>query len=88
MKNHQWSPCKWRIDGAKDGLGEVFIARVTNSDGTDRYAVRQGDNVLNTDGGWEYEPQPSNRDDAFFKRCRFATFDDAAMCYQFHNPAK
>jgi hypothetical protein len=27
--------------------------------------------VLNGTGGWEIEPSPSNREDAFLERCRF-----------------
>lgn len=47
--------------------------------GVVRWSIRRvGDNCcLNRDGRWEYEPQPSSRDDAFFARCRFASLDDA-----------
>lgn len=31
---------------------------------------------FNHDGEWEYEPLPSSRDDAFFKRCRW-TLEEA-----------
>lgn len=37
----------------------------------DLYAVEHGGYVLNTDGEWEYEPQPSSRDDEFKARTRF-----------------
>lgn len=33
--------------------------------------------VLNQDGEWEYEPQPSSRDDAFFARCRWPSAREA-----------
>jgi hypothetical protein len=38
---------------------------------TGRWAVKGMFGVLNTDGEWEYEPSPSNRDDDFLARCRF-----------------
>ena len=44
----------------------------------ERWAVRRGRCCLATDGKWEWEPSPSSRDDAFYARCRFASFDDAA----------
>lgn len=39
--------------------------------GEDKWAVKNTFYVLNKDGEWEREPSPSNRDDAFFARCRF-----------------
>ena len=36
-----------------------------------KWAVRQSNQVLSTSVVWEYEPIPSSRDDAFYKRCRF-----------------
>lgn len=41
------------------------------------WAIRENGFCLNKDGEWEYEPQPSSRDDEFFDRCRFATLDEA-----------
>jgi hypothetical protein len=44
----------------------------------ERYAVNRGDKtVLSVDGEWEYSPLPSSRDDAFYERCRFKSFDAA-----------
>lgn len=76
-----WTPCKWRIPGAQDRLREVFIEAVANIDGPDRFAIRQGGYVMAKDGEWEYEPMPSSRDDDFFARCRYATFEEAAATY-------
>ena len=44
-----------------------------------RYAVRFSFNsvVLNRNGEWEREPLPSNRDDEFYDRCRFKSFEEA-----------
>lgn len=33
--------------------------------------------VLAKDGEWECEPMPSGRDEAFYARCRFDTFEEA-----------
>jgi len=43
----------------------------------ERFAVRRIGDCLSKDGQWEYEPTPSSRDDAFYARCRFDTFEDA-----------
>lgn len=42
------------------------------------WAVREGGAVLTRRGQWEYEPSPSSRTDAFLKRTRFATAQEAA----------
>jgi len=36
------------------------------------WAVVDGPFVLTKDGDWEYEPNPSSRDDEFYERCRFS----------------
>lgn len=33
--------------------------------------------VLAKNGGWEYDPLPSSRDEAFYRRCRFDSFEEA-----------
>lgn len=58
--------------------GDYTIDRVPQSTGPDRFAVRSNAGLcLTTNGEWEYEPLPSNRDDEFYKRCRFASFIEA-----------
>ena len=44
-----------------------------------RYAVRLGGLILARDGRWEWEAMPSDRDDAFYTRCRFLSFKDARI---------
>lgn len=39
--------------------------------GTNRWAVLDGPYCLGRDGEWEYEPLPSNRDDAWIEAHRF-----------------
>ena len=54
--------------------GGVRIEACRQRDGSRLWAVRNsfGD-VLNKQGEWEWEPQPSSRDEAFLRRCRFDT---------------
>ncbi|OIQ64934.1 hypothetical protein GALL_535120 [mine drainage metagenome] len=58
--------------------GECRIEKVTNRDGRASWAVRRRSAVLNKQGEFEYEPLPSNRDDAFLQRCRFDSALEAA----------
>lgn len=53
------------------------IERVQQVEGADLWAVRRNGDVLNKQGAWEWEPRPSERDDNFLTRCRFATSAEA-----------
>lgn len=55
------------------GQDPLRIERVTRRDGPAHWAVRWMGNVLATDGSFEFEPSPSNRDVDFLARCRFAS---------------
>jgi hypothetical protein len=71
----------WRWDPSEktnDGTCPVTIEQVRSMDGDYRYAVRQASAVLSKTGEWEHEPIPSSRDDAFFLRCRFDSWEEAA----------
>lgn len=57
-----------------DEEGPIFTVAVTNRG--KGWAVCWMGEVLNDSNQWEYEPQPSSRDDDFYNRCRF-TQDDA-----------
>lgn len=58
--------------------GDVTIEAVEQSDGSLKWAVRNGGrSILNKLGEWEREPMPSSRDDAFIERCRYATAIEA-----------
>lgn len=52
-----------------------------------QWAIRSGGDALNKSGEWEWEPNPSSRDDAFFARCRWATRDEAYAAWQAQQPA-
>lgn len=47
------------------------------------FAVRRpGGECLNRQGGFEVEPSPSNRDQAFLDRCRWSDFGEAARALE------
>lgn len=77
----EWVPVKWirRSDLDQHELTPVEIGLMNSPfyEG-DTYAVRDGrSGCLNKKGEWEYEPMPSSRDDAFYARCRFPSFEAA-----------
>ena len=58
-------------------LFPVVVERCRRADGPPRWAIRQKGFCLNKKGKWEYEPLPSSRTEAFFKRCRWDDRDEA-----------
>jgi hypothetical protein len=54
-----------------------IVERVNPPEGQIRYAVTWLGRVANHDCEWEWEPQPSSREDAFYKRCRFDDWEEA-----------
>lgn len=69
----------WKPSEATGDYGlPIMIDRMRQMDGSIKYAVRQSGACLSRSGEWEYEPIPSSRDDEFFARCRFETWEDAA----------
>lgn len=63
--------------------GVILVQRMSQMDGSDLWAVRnRHGSVLAKDGQWEFEPQPSSRDDAFMERCRYATHLEALQVAQ------
>jgi hypothetical protein len=56
------------------------------SRGKGGWVVTDGSGVLNSDGEFEYEPLPSNRDDEFIARTRFKTIEGALANFQKHLP--
>lgn len=81
MNHPELIPVKYEIPDTRDykrgGFG-IFI----DDRGKGKWAIVNGfGDVLNKDGEWEWEPQPSSRDAAFFERCRYSS---AAEAYQFY----
>ena len=67
---------------ATDFLG-VHAEACVQPDGSTRWAIRSGSSqVLGKDGVWILEPQPSNRDTAFYQEYRFDTLDEATAFYR------
>ena len=58
----------------------VMLERVRGHAGI-RWAIRQIGACFNKRGKWEYEPIPSSRTEAFFKRCRWDTAEDAIAAW-------
>src|SRR5262249_25254815 len=54
----------------------VLLERVRGRNGAG-LAIRQLGACYNKSGKWEYEPMPSSRTEAFFKRCRWGSPDAA-----------
>lgn len=65
-------------DPRRRGMDDIKVCAVGQLKGKKKWAVRHMGNCLNKGGEWEYEPQPSSRDDAFLARCRFDTAMQAA----------
>lgn len=78
MNEQQWADCviSWSI------AENITIDKVFQITEQCLYAVRYGQLVLNKKGMWEYEPSPSNRTEAFFRRCRYASKEEAYTAYQ------
>ena len=83
-KDKTWVPITWVREGDKNSMFPVqIILMSSNAYKGEKYCVRSGHNCLNTKGEWEYEPQPSSRNDAFYKRCRFDTLEEAKKTLEY-----
>lgn len=71
---------KLRIQNMARARENEIVIQERPSIGGTRWSINPwiaADSCLNRDGEWEYEPQPSSRDDEFYARCRFASLDEA-----------
>lgn len=55
----------------------ITIERRLQRDNSVKWAVCRGGSCLASDGLWEYEMMPANRDDGFLSRCRFDSLEEA-----------
>lgn len=62
-----------------DQASGLWIDRVMTGERVTFVIRRQGGECLNKQGGFEYEPHPSNRDPMFLARCRWDDFDQAVI---------
>lgn len=69
--NIQPRATRYTIGRNNDTTGERPLEVEETDAEQDLWAIRQGVMVLNHESKWEYEPSPSNRDEAFFDRCRW-----------------
>lgn len=60
------------------GIEPIAIELCRQHDGSILYAIRHHGACYTHDGKWEHEPLPSSRDEEFFKRCRWSTWEEAA----------
>lgn len=69
-----------RFENGHSWLRAEVVATKFKEDGLtpEAWAVREMGAVLTRRGQWVYEPSPSSRSDAFIKRTRFATAQEAA----------
>lgn len=70
---------RYTIDGDPRRLGadDIHIERAKQLQGPAKWAVRRLGDCLNKNGEWEWEPNPSSRDDEFLARCRFDSPEEA-----------
>lgn len=84
----EWMPVEWIRKKDERSPRPIHIhATVSNDYPSTRYAVRDGGMCLGTDSEWDYEPMPSNRDDAFYEKYRFKSFEEAVKALE-KNEAK
>lgn len=62
----------------------IRAQRRRQPDGSSLWVICERNNVLNMDGRWEYEPNPSSRTDTFFERTRFPTLNAAIAFFEAH----
>ena len=66
----------YSIDEYRDVV-DVRLESCGQRDGSILWAIRERGACLNKRGEWEFEPMPSSRTPAFFKRCRFKSAEAA-----------
>lgn len=79
-------PVKYEIPEKKSDKNQirvdnVFIEQRKQRDGSIKWVVIKGGNVLNRNGYWEYEPMPSSRSDKFISETRYDTVQEAIDYY-------
>lgn len=61
---------------------DFTLRRMRQIKGPDKWAVYRNGSPLSKEGEWEYEPIPSSRDDAYLKRCRYDSIEEALRHWQ------
>lgn len=74
---------EYALPTGPDRMQEAVLKAMKQRDGSIRWAVQNPFRMcLNRLGEWEYEPSSSERTDAFFDRCRWATAEDAYQAWE------
>lgn len=78
---------EWRVgeqSNFQEGWDEIRVVERLQRDGTKLWAViwLSRGRVLNHDGEWELEVQPSSRDAAYTQRCRWDDWAEAQYAAQ------
>ena len=63
--------------GSWPQVADVVLRRMPQRDGPDKWAILDHAACLDRDGDWVIQPQPSSRDEAFIRRCRFDSAEEA-----------
>ena len=75
MSDLKYRPVKYKTEGV-----EFYIEEMEQRDGSFKWAIRKSLNwSLSKEFDIEYEPFNSAKDEEFFKRCRFDSFEEAAL---------
>ena len=95
MSETTLEPVKYLVRGARAMAGReiehdaVYIEERRQRDGAQLWVIaNQWRDVFNRDGEWEWEPQPSSREDDFIARTRYASPTEAlAVFNSFRRPS-
>lgn len=72
----------YQLELGPDCFPDIRLERCRQPEGPDRWAIRRSAFVLNKQRQWEYEPLPSSRTKAFYRRCRFDSIEKAVSCWR------
>jgi hypothetical protein len=70
------------VDTGGEYVRGITLERCKQRDGSYKWAIRSHGQVMTKTGKWEYEPMPSSRTDAFLKRARFDSVDEAVWTFR------
>lgn len=83
LSNSELLPVCYRIAGTEKYQGDSgILIEMREGFKGQKWAVKDGSNVLNKSGEWEYEPIPSSRTDTFIDRTRFDSPLEALQAFK------
>lgn len=73
-----WQPTQWMHPEDMRNASPVTVNAKLNRYHVTKFSVTYGCYVFNhRTGRWQSDPQPSNRNDAYYRDCRFDSFEQA-----------